>query len=83
MNAPNSPRAARDSWRDGMNKKTLRFAYWINAQIDGEPPEWCACYYLQVGEGVTQIDANKALARGYLLDPETPTLKTWKHEHEK
>lgn len=65
------------------NKKTLRFAYWINAALKPEPAEWYAMYYVQCGEGVTQWDACKALGKGYLLDPNTPTLAQWKKQNKK
>lgn len=61
-------------------KKTLRFAYWIDANPFGQP-EWYALYFIQCGDGVTQIDACAALARGFLLDPETPTLKQWQSQN--
>lgn len=67
-----------------MSKTTLSFAYWINAQPDPKlTEEWVACYYVATLTGDTQIDANTALARGFLLDPKTPLLSEWKSSHVK
>lgn len=66
-----------------MKKKTLKFAYWMNFSADtGGKFDWGACYYFTYknpdGFKVkTQIGANEALAKGYLLDPKTPTLEQW------
>jgi hypothetical protein len=59
-------------------KTTLPFAYWQDVNVEPDmPPEWVACFYLEIDTGTTQIDANTALTKGYLLDPQTPTIEIW------